>query len=362
MLIPSDSKFAAWRWVEVAAFKTWYDKDRGKQVDAVVRAKTKKHKDDPGVPILLEWGDDVYRYSSKHNHFGIYTSVWRYNTKEPEGATLFGPVYFDLDSEDLDCSLEEAQRLYSYLAERINPSSIATFFTGKKGFHIEVEPIPLGVTPSKELPGICRTIGEAIRDELELKTLDFAVYDRRRMWRLANTKHQKTDLYKVELTHDELFSSPDEIMEIAKTPSEVTLDVVDLPRFDIRGNEWYRTYVTQHLDEREGRERSALERRLEAFNKYGHRVLEGPNQRYLDKVWGSVVTSLQQTGQGGRNDTLNQQSFKMFSKVLKSKEADVDRYEANLIDLGVAIGLDEREAEATVNSALRAAKRQHEFG
>src|SRR5208337_1970619 len=52
-----------------------------------------------------------------------------------------------------------------------------------------------------------------------LKTVDLKVYDKRRLWRLPNSQHQKSQLYKIPLTHKELESlTMEQIKALAVKP------------------------------------------------------------------------------------------------------------------------------------------------
>jgi hypothetical protein len=61
-------------------------------------------------------------------------------------------------------------------------------------------------------------MAERIAETTSNQTMDFKVYDRRRLFRVPNSIHHKTGLYKVPLSLDELKNLPlDKIQEKAKT-------------------------------------------------------------------------------------------------------------------------------------------------
>ena len=101
--------------------------------------------------------------------------------------------------------------MYSYLEKYIPEKSLLVYFTGKKGFHIECESIALGINPSNALPNIFRYIATKIKSNLNIESIDFSVYDARRMWRYPGSIHQETGLYKNLISKDILFSSLDNI-------------------------------------------------------------------------------------------------------------------------------------------------------
>lgn len=110
------------------------------------------------------------------------------------------------------------------------------YFTGKKGFHVECEAIALGINPSNNLPNIFRYIANNIKNNLRLQSLDFSVYDQRRMWRLPGTIHQDTGLYKNLLTEDILFSDIDKIKTYCKTKQN---NLVQEQSFSPSAAKWY---------------------------------------------------------------------------------------------------------------------------
>lgn len=232
-------------------------------LDRVIRDK----KD--SLPMILK-SEDMARYAQKNNNVGIYTSVFAYNLEDLEKATRLGPLYFDIDSDNIELAFNECKALYGYLIQFIPKTSVLVYFTGKKGFHIECEPIALGISPSNDLPKIYRYIANDLKSKLELSTLDFSVYDQRRMWRYPNSRHQATGLYKVLLnasgSTNMLYGTIEDIQNYAKQPQ--SLEVADQV-FDYKANEWYRQY-TYEMEE-------SLKRKdnpLEYFNKYGSKAFK----------------------------------------------------------------------------------------
>lgn len=262
MRLPNDkSKFTnRWKYVEIGRWMDFVDKE-GKPKRGVFRLKTKAEKIEDRKSILLEW-DKVEQYRKKYNNVGIYTSVWNYNRTDPDHATRLGSLFFDIDSDDMRRSQEEAIRLVDYLSDFIPEPAIRIYFTGKKGFHIECEAIALGISPSNELSGLFRYIGEQLRDELHLTSLDFAVYDERRMWRLPNSQHQLTGLYKVDLGRSRL-GSPIEAIE--SYASEPRWTEVPEQEFCAKANEWYREWGYKHHETRV----VTAQERIDRFNKLG---------------------------------------------------------------------------------------------
>ena len=177
---PESTKYLSqWKYVEIAHYVP--------KLDRVIRDQDHK------VPIMLE-RDALDGFRSQNGNLGIYTSVWLYDTIDIDSAKRLGSLYFDFDSENLEDPQNDVKKLVDYLLQVMPEESIRIYFTGAKGFHVECEAVSLGITPSNNLPNLFRYIAEQLREELELSTVDFSVYDQRRMWRLPNSQHQKTNL------------------------------------------------------------------------------------------------------------------------------------------------------------------------
>lgn len=236
----------AWRFVELA-----------KYVPSLNRITREKAGDQP---ILIDV-NDVHKYAKKHNNTGIYTSVWHYNSQDIYEATRLGSLYFDIDNEDINVSWDECKKLYLHLSNYIPEESLIVYYTGKKGFHIECEALALGINPSNSLHTIFRYIANDLASKLNLTSLDFAVYDLRRMWRLPGTKHQETGLYKSKLDKDILFSSIESIIEYS---SEYHSIEIAEQEFNYKSNEWYREY-SYKMEEEKNKPKDILA----YFNEYG---------------------------------------------------------------------------------------------
>jgi hypothetical protein len=217
------------------------------------------------LTTLRQWAN------SQTDNFGLYTSVWQWDKPSLQDGTKLGSLYFDLDSPDATASIQDAVRLVEHLRNYVPSDALRIYFTGSKGFHIECEAVALGIGPSAKLSETFRFIATDLRDTLGLTTIDFAVYDERRMWRLPYSKHQSTDLYKCELSEDQLYGSLDDIKRYAREP-----DHLEVPEqvFDYKANEWYREYIYKL----EGSKKAyTTEDLIERFNKHGSKVLRNVN-------------------------------------------------------------------------------------
>lgn len=197
---------------------------------------------------------DLPTYIERKGEVGIYSSVFQHDSNDLSNSASLGPVYFDLDADDIAISHSETVRLVRHLLLFIPRSALRLYFSGRKGFHVECEPVALGITPTDELPGVFRTIAADIRDKLGLTTMDFNVYDWRRMWRVPNTKHQHSGLYKVECMS--LFDDDFSVQRILKHAGKPRPNVVPEQVFDPRANSWYREYTYKYEQDQLHRKQS----------------------------------------------------------------------------------------------------------
>ncbi len=217
------------------------------------------------LPVMIEWSE-VDDYAAKHAYTGVYTSVWLYDNMDLDRAKRFGSLYFDLDSDNAEEAYLDTQKLVGYLRGFIPYEGIRVYFSGSKGFHVECESVVLGITPSNSLPSLFRYIAGELRDELGITTIDFAVYDARRIWRLPNTINQKTGLYKIPLTEKLFGASLDEIKDAAKNPIQ---EVIEGLEFNATANAWYREWAYKQ----EATKEISLEERIARFNKHGTNLM-----------------------------------------------------------------------------------------
>lgn len=258
MRLPDDTtKFShRWKYIELARFAVIDGRQQ------VIREMTGPK--DNRVPRIFEW-KDVNDYRIRHDNKGLYSSVFNYDNTDIGLSSRLGSLYFDLDSSEGETARLEAVRLVQLLRDYVPEEGIRIYFTGKKGFHIECEALCLGITGSKDLADIFRFAATDIRDTLSLTTMDFAVYDIRRMWRLPNSQHQHTGLFKVPLSQKELEESYDNILVYAQQPREMA---VPEQSFSSTANEWYRNYVYGWEASKQPRIMSSGDL-LERFKKHG---------------------------------------------------------------------------------------------
>lgn len=254
--IGQDKFLSQWKYVEVARYVP--------SLDRVIRDKS------GDSPLFYEY-NHLEEYKKTHNNTGLYTSVWHYNTMEIDSAVRLGSLYFDLDNQDIDKCYQEMKLFYTALVKHIPEKSVLVYFTGKKGFHIECEAVALGINPTNELPKTFRYIATKIKEKYLIESLDFSVYDMRRMWRLPGSKHQSTGLYKNLITKEVLDSGIESIISYCSSPKD---NEVKEQEFSYTANEWYRQFTYQ-MEEEKNKPKDFLE----SFNKYGSTRLKPFNEK-----------------------------------------------------------------------------------
>lgn len=150
----------------------------------------------------------------------VYTSVQLYQRQfHEEGELQICPIFFDLDGEDLEKTLEEAQKLSSFLDDVGVPYDQQRWnFSGKRGFHCVVNFRCYRSVPAVDAHEIVKKLALHTGELLQLKTLDDKVYSTRRVLRIPGTRHSGSGLYAIPLDTDRLNSTTSaEILEAAKT-------------------------------------------------------------------------------------------------------------------------------------------------
>lgn len=160
--------------------------------------------------VFLDYKKDLKNWIKNQLDIDLYSSFFRYYTDDPNvGGVLAG---FGMDFDDAEKpkrTQKEALTVIKNLQDRfdIEEQDISVCFSGKKGFHVFVNHAVLGIEPHYYLPKIFKEMAKELIREHKLKTLDLSIYDRRRLIRLPNSRHDKTQLYKIPLTLSELENS-----------------------------------------------------------------------------------------------------------------------------------------------------------
>ena len=135
-----------------------------------------------------------------------------------EGEYNCKMLYFDFDGDNLKDVLESARIFYNRLITKykVPKREIRVYFSGMKGFHLGLRSDFFGgFVPSNDLPD---KLGKLVMKLIEgIKNVDTSIYNKNRIFRLPNSKHQETGLYKIPLGYSTFIDRDiDYILEQAK--------------------------------------------------------------------------------------------------------------------------------------------------
>jgi len=158
------------------------------------------------------------------------------------------PFYFDLDGKLEDCQ-EDLQKIAQFFSD-LNKEHFRVWFSGSKGYHIEIPPEALDIKPNPELTYIIRDAVLWLIKFLKLKTVDPRCYSIPRQWRLIDSIHQKSGLFKIELYPSEFQLPFDQLRELATKPRGTLWepeDVNNVPEYPALA-EWFQTFVADYQE------------------------------------------------------------------------------------------------------------------
>ncbi|HEX3034360.1 MAG TPA: AAA family ATPase [Thermodesulfobacteriota bacterium] len=140
------------------------------------------------------------------------------NSVEKYTGSCYSDIFpLDIDVEgDINEALRCARHVASYIESAYagDLKTVRFFFSGYKGFHIELLSDLFGFEPSTDLHETYKTIAKEIMGDIPF---DASIYDKVRLWRLQNTINKKSGMFKIPLTVDEFFNlSVAEIQQLAK--------------------------------------------------------------------------------------------------------------------------------------------------
>jgi hypothetical protein len=128
------------------------------------------------------------------------------SVKRYTGPAFADFLWLDVDSKDAEgnpnptVAHDGAIRLVLNLLAKagVAEADLRIYFSGRQGFpHRHPGTQTFGVEPSEHLPRGVQNPGQAPRGAGPNVTIDGAVYDTTRLWRLPNTVNGKTGLYKI---------------------------------------------------------------------------------------------------------------------------------------------------------------------
>jgi hypothetical protein len=155
---------------------------------------------------LFLFTDDLVKHVAEHKSVKRFSSThWAHF------------LAIDIDRENLDEAKQITSNITEYLQSeyQIDPDLLHIFFSGNKGFHVLIparyfEPLPHNSLARAFRMFCIRLFG--------LETVDVKIYEPLRLFRLPNTRHGVSGLYKIPLTFKELFGDIESILQAAQAP------------------------------------------------------------------------------------------------------------------------------------------------
>jgi len=173
----------------------------------------------------------ILTYGKREGYYCLFDLEPRDSFKEYRGihAPALGYFVFDFDSSE-DISNAKADLETVIKALHLEPDTYKVFFSGNKGFHLYIRQEFFSIDPSERTAKTFERIACDLGKALNLETLDDSIYQANRKFRIPNSVHQKTGLFKIEIDPRRLESlTVDEIKNLAKTPQKLTLFDYSLP-------------------------------------------------------------------------------------------------------------------------------------
>ena len=173
--------------------------------------------------------NELENHLDKYNNTDVYRTVYRYESKNIMTSNFIGPLYLDLDIDDIENNfLKIKQDLFLIIRRLTTQFSIKTddieiYFSGSKGFHVLISEDIFGFEPSKDLNKAYKKIATDLKTYTINKTVDTKIYDNRRLFRVVNSINGKTGLYKVPIEFNTIrdMNKYDDLVRYASQPKLV---------------------------------------------------------------------------------------------------------------------------------------------
>jgi len=167
--------------------------------------------------------DEITKYQQESaGNYAVFATVQMYAAPtRKKGEAYIAPLFFDLDSPDVAISQTDAVKLIDFLTKELDvqPTDMRIYFSGSKGFHIIIHQKAVGILPATNTHKVMKHLSGYLIHRLELTTMDLVVYTDARMLRLPNSVHEKTKLFKTELSIEEITTlTVEDIKELASRP------------------------------------------------------------------------------------------------------------------------------------------------
>ena len=172
----------------------------------------------------------IDNFIRSRNAYSVFCSAYCYRSEPIDKSDLYGDLYLDFDNlNNFEQVRQDALTALSYLkiVYHITEEQVKIYFSGNKGVHLIVPAKILGIEPMPLLNGVFKTIALSVRTFTPNKTIDTQIYDNKRLFRIPNTIHEKSGLYKIPITPNELRNlSETDIRNLSKSPREIQYQMI----------------------------------------------------------------------------------------------------------------------------------------
>jgi hypothetical protein len=231
---------------------------------------------------ILNDASSIAVWRARFDNTDLYTSVCRF--KEPDHRDPgVCPLFLDIDGKE---GREQARGQTLTVIERlqlrlgVDPTAIDVFFSGHKGFHIEVQLEVFGGPADPKLMQVWRHLALRLKKE-GLDCVDTQIYQNNRLWRMVNSIHGSSDLYKVPLEAKELQDlGLDYVLEVAQHPRE--FESMAERRESPKATGWLSDALAW-LDRKRSRQRPSASQAPASWNLQGQGWRRPPCVRYVEQ-------------------------------------------------------------------------------
>ena len=131
--------------------------------------------------------------------------LFRSGYHQAKPLLYFEFIPFDFDADEVHVALEHTQKFVEFLLSLGVPRThFKVWLSGSKGFHVEVDRSVFDLAhPSADVLRRARAFAERAMRALSIK-VDLSLYSSARLYRVPNSKHAKTGLYKTLVDVDDL--------------------------------------------------------------------------------------------------------------------------------------------------------------
>lgn len=203
----------------------------------------------------------------------VYCTAFRYRedfltfVKENNGSVSrydgpsYNPViYLDIDNEDLGQSLADTKRIITRLVNKyqVNPKWLKVYFSGSKGFHIELRSCWAGAVPLDNFHDVVKRFALEVAGDVEIDT---KIYNLTRLFRAPHSVNVKSYCEKVSDADNPqgkwlpvegkkpLFKVPLHIDEVMNNSIEELEALATTPRYAFKPDSMYAAGSGQVLPE-----------------------------------------------------------------------------------------------------------------